>query len=268
MITVNMNAVDPALYDLIENLKNTPGAGTINTEVAMTIGANMIKDEWKRYAMGAPIPGSPLKMKSPATRLAASIKGKKTGRFSWIVYSDSPIANLYSEDTAEKDYKKTHPYGRKSRVSKEGIPYLIVPFRHNIKTGSRALPEPVYKHLLKAIKEGTFDKSKVDKTKAHYEENFSGKPIKRQGYQWGSRLKGLAPELKNLEGMVVMDTSTPRSTSSAYFTFRVISAKQQMTNPRAWINPERPSLTNFAINNRIEDVLELITYGVRQDLGI
>lgn len=268
MINVNLDAVDPAFYELVENLKHTPGAGTLNTEVALTIGANIIKDQWKRYAMGEPIMGSLIQMKNPASRLAASIKGKKTGRFSWFVYSDSPIADLYSEDTAEKDYKRTHPYGRKSRVSKEGIPYLIVPFRHNTKSGSRAIPEPVYKGLLKAIKEGTFDKSKVDKTKAHYEENFSGKPIKRQGYQWGSRLKGLAPELKNLEGMVVMDTSTPRSRSSAYFTFRVISAKQQMTNPGAWINPERPSLTNFAIKNRIEEVLELVKYGVRQDLGI
>ena len=266
MIRIQVAQADPYLLELVETLKNLPKGQTPITEQSLAIGASILQEEWWSYANGAAIPGTAKKLRFPTGRLAASIKRKRISRFAWMIYSDDPVMRFYDTDTGEKDYKLTHPYGRKSRVSKKGVPYLIVPFRHNV-PGSAGLtiPKELYSKIRAELRKGTFLKSVINPLNKKIQPNYAGEPIVRQGYDWGSRIQGLSKSLRNYEGMVVMDTSTARKASSAYFTFRVISAKSP---PGSWMNPERPSLTKFAVQNRIEDVKELIAEGVARDLGL
>lgn len=116
------------------------------------------------------------------------------------------------------DMKTKYPYGRKSRVSSKGIPYLIIPFRWG--AGKKAahfnsfIPQVEYQTMAKPMK--------LSQTKfelIHYEPNAKGEMIARAGYKWGSRLKNAWH--KNAEGMVRMRDVR----GSSYFTFRIISAK-------------------------------------------
>ena len=151
-----------------------------------------------------------------------SIKMKSKNDYSRTVYSDSQGLEKVAIGTndVEYDMKKTHPYGRKSRVSKKGIPYLIIPFRWGTKKGNRFnnfIPTKLY--TTKALK--LRKTSKKDST--HYEKNALGQNIERAEYNWGGRLKDVEGMPK---GLVRMKTD-----KSAYFTFRIISAKSK---PDSW----------------------------------
>lgn len=128
----------------------------------------------------------------------------------------------------EFDMKTKYPYGKQSRVSKKGIPYLIVKFRWGTanKDGERrahfsnVIPTIEYNTRVKAM-----SKSEVLKT-THFEPNYSGEMIERQEYNWADRLRQAWD--KKAKGLVRMKDAI----GSTYFTFRVISAKSPASS---WI---------------------------------
>ena len=161
---------------------------------------------------------------------AVSIRSRYNGDLSYTIYSDSRQLEQKTHGSKEVEYdmKQTHPYGKKSRVSKKGIPYLIIPFRWgtpNQKGTKRAhfnnvIPQASYETSVKGLA-----MSSVNELKKYFEANVRGESIQRQGYDWAKfgRLKEDQAWDDRSVGMVRMkDMATGKST---YFTFRIISAK-------------------------------------------
>ena len=163
--------------------------------------------------------------------------------------------------------KQTHPYGKKSRVSKKGIPYLIIPFRWgtpNSKGTKRAhfnnfIPQKNYETSVKGL-----NLSAVDSAKKYFEANFKGENIERQGYNWAKngRLKEDQAWDSRSVGMVRMKDVT----GSTYFTFRIVSAKSPAGS---WIyhRDAKPAVDMMgALERTIKPkVDEMISAGIQAD---
>jgi hypothetical protein len=241
------------------------------TSAAFEASKGTIRAMWAGWAMGGELKGIG-KIKNPSAKLADSIKTRDFGPFSAEIYSESPHAERIQKGTPELDMKTTHPYGPRSRVSKEGIPYLIVPFRWgtpNSKGGARAhfsnfIPVPMFNVIKKM---GTSERlAKYDKKKnitggqTHFEANYAGDAIERSDYAWGGRHN----DEGNMNGMSRM------SGKGGYFTFRVISAKQLVTRPYSWIRKAvEPADVTGALERTARPMIErIVEEGIKADLGI
>jgi hypothetical protein len=268
MIKVKIDADSDLLQQLAYRLPSLFGAGVAPaTEQAFNMSVRYIQGVWKGWAMGDPLIGI-TKIRNPSQGLANSIRIKRNGPFNADIYTESEYAQRIQDGQPELDMKTTHPYGKKSRVSKEGIPYLIVPFRWgtpNRQGGARAhfgntIPQSMYQ----AIKAFKMVKSIRLKT-THDEENYAGQPIQRSEYDWGDRLEADG----NINGMVRMDNETKRG-GSTFFTFRVISAAQLVTKPYSWIRKAVPPVDVVsALENAARPVVEeVIQAGFEADIGL
>ncbi len=271
MVRITVTEVERSLKPIIDRLMNMAREGkTPETESALLLAAqHIVAKKWKDYLLGGEIEGTPYKVKNPSGASARSIKVKRLSRFSYLVFSQKKTVEWLEKGTKEVDFKKTHPYGRKSRVSAKGIPYLIVPFRHgNPKAIRNPMPSPVYNLIRSMIKTGEFVRSRVNPAKGYQSPNFAGEMVQRQGYNWGSRLEGLAQQFRNLEGLVVFPGEAPGERSrSQYFTFRIISAKSP---PESWIKPATPALnlTKHVQAATETEVAEIVAEGMRRDLDV
>ena len=186
--------------------------------------------------------------------------------FNYYIYSDSPYADYIEDGIQTFDMKEKHPYGQRSRVSADGVPYLIVPFRHGV-PGTKSypqIPEQLYASIRAAIKADQVQTSKVVKGKK-MEPNYRGELIPRSSYKWGSRIKGTG--VSNLEGMVAFDVSTPKSARTGYVTFRVISANSPA---HKWIHPGSPGkkVAHSVSENTKDVVKEILSDGLKKDIGV
>jgi len=265
MIEITVTPQDYILSDLISNLEMISTRLMPKTVKAVKMASAVIMHTWKSYALGAPIPGSGIRIKNPTGGYARTIKVLRLTPLNSIVYSDSKIAKHLEEGTEPLDMKKTHPYGPKSRVSKKGVPYNIIPFRHGIPgTLSYApMPAELYAKIREEIKAGNVQLSQITKGKK-LEPNYQGKLIPRANYKWGSRISS---GIDKLEGMVVMNVGTDRSIRSQYMTFRVISANSPAFK---WIRKARPALhlTEHVVRNTRRIVSEILEQGLKEDIGL
>lgn len=267
MIEISVTPKDSLLADLLVGLQMTSAKIFPKTFKAYKMSAQLIQYTWKSYAMGSTIKGSPHKIKNPTGSYARSIKMLKFAPLGWEISSDDPIAKYLEDGTNEYDMKKTHPYGKRSRIGKDGKPYLIIPFRHGAPgTKSYApMPEQVYERVRQMISTGEIKRSTIAPGKGK-EKNFWGQMIQRAQYEWGSRLTGLGSA--NLEGMVVMNTPSGKEAGrSTYLTFRVISANSPA---HKWIQAARPAMniTKYVVANTKEIIEDLIKKGLMEDLGL
>jgi hypothetical protein len=221
--------------------------------------------------MGDTITGIP-SIRRPNGKLAQSIGIKSNGPFDAEIYTESPYARRIRDGTPELDMKTTHPFGRKSRVSEEGIPYLIVPFRWgtpNKEGEARAhfgnfIPVPMFNQIKKmktSKRLAEYDKEgNITGGETHLEANYSGEDIERSDYAWGGRYKGEG----NMNGMVRM------AGGGGYFTFRVISALQLVTSPFSWIRKAVPPIDVVsALEQKVRPVVEdVIQAGLEADVGL
>jgi len=233
------------------------------TKKAFNTSAKYIQRVWKGWAMGDSIMGIP-DIKNPSQKLANSVKMNPIGPFIVDILSESPYMRRIVDGTPRVDMKETYPYGRKSRVSKEGIPYLIIPYRWgtpNEKGGKRAhfgnvIPQPMYQ----AIKAFGMEKS-VRLKSTNAEENYSGEQVERSEYDWGDRLDADGNE----NGMVRMANEAGRG--STYFTFRIISAKSPAGS---WIRKEIPPVDfEGGLTRAVTPVVEeMVQAGIEADIGL
>ena len=265
MIEISVIPEDTSLSELLGSLEIVSTKIMPKTYKAIKIAASLIQYTWRSYAMGAPIPGSAMRIKNPTGAYARSIKTRRLSPFMSLIYTDYPAAKSIEEGTKPFDMKKTHPYGQRSRKSKKGVPYLIIPFRHGAPgTFSYVpLPDEVYEKIKQGIKLGEIELSKVAKGKKR-SPNYKGKLIPRAIYKWGSRIN---TGIDKLEGLVVMDVGTKGSTRSMFMTFRVISANSPAFK---WVTKARPGLylTKHVVNNTREIIEKIITQGIREDIGL
>lgn len=232
-------------YDLSELKKLTEmfpkgmtTAALPNTDAAFGRAAQKVRQMWTDYLTGnLQLPGieTPSKITSAMVRSIRSQNKTTDTEFHHTVLSDNRQLEQLNEGTKEVEYdmKQTHPYGKKSRVSKKGVPYLIIPFRWgtpNQKGTKRArwnnvIPKAAYETNVKGL-----EISAVNEMKKYFEANFKGENIQRQGYDWAKngRLKEEDAWDDRSVGMVRMKDIT----GSSYFTFRIVSAKSPASS---WI---------------------------------
>jgi hypothetical protein len=268
MIKMQITLSDDLLQQLAYRLPQMFGKGVAPITARMFGQAvGYVQGVWQGWAMGGPLEGiEPIK--NPSQSLARSIQTRELGPFDGEIYTESPYAQRIQDGTPLFDMKTVYPYGRKSRVSKKGIPYLIIPFRWgtpNKEGGKRAhfvsfMPKEVYK------KAKRLDKSYRNK-ETHLEDNYEGEPIERSEYEWGEN--GRLKKEGNANGMVRMDDETG-SGGSTYFTFRVISAMSLLTRPYGWIRKAVPPVDVVGAVERTAKpkVEEMLQAGLEADIGL
>ena len=157
-------------------------------------------------------------------KMIQSVKTDSSDGINWSVHSENEQMQKLAQGEPEVKYdmKKTHPYGNKSRVSKKGIPYLIIPFRWGTpnekgtkRRWNNVIPQKEYRMFVKGLE--LSNRTNL----VHPESNYKGQAIDRSEYNWGGRLKEDTAWDDRSLGMVRMQNGT----KSTYFTFRVISAK-------------------------------------------
>ncbi|MGP1458952.1 MAG: hypothetical protein ACTTKL_06555 [Treponema sp.] len=276
MLRVNVTLNNDLLLRLKEKIEmfgKQQGAAKAmpNTAAAFNESAHFIQGMWRNWAMGGSIAGAE-DIKTPSANLASSIRIYHIGDFHLDIGTDSAEMARIQEGQDELDMKKTHPYGKKSRVSKKGVPYLIVPFRWgtpNQKGGARAhfgntVPAAVYA----AMKKAAFKQSaKTGEIKI--EKNYHGEDIARPSYDWGDRFNSADLQddensvPQNAEGMVKMKSNT----HSKYLTFRVISADSPANS---WKRKAVPANNVIgALENSCRDAVNaIIERGVKADMEL
>jgi hypothetical protein len=190
---------------------------------ALETTAQQTATTWQASVMG--VPDIWLGKKK---EMAESIQWQMLTPLKAEVFSDSPLAEQFENGFPAYDMKQMLNTSDRTRMSKNGIKYLIIPFRHNTPGNSAhagAMPDDVYgiaKGL--AASSVTSQGSRLSAT---------GKSVPQSNYKWGGRLAaGMAPKNSAAHstdiyaGMVRFDTSSGKQKSSAYLTFRVMTANQ------------------------------------------
>lgn len=272
MITIDFN--DNELKPLIDLLMYTSSEQSFpQTAKALDQAARYTKNVWASWASGNQALPNIGKNPNPSSKMARSIKVENTGEWKRTISSDNrqmeQLAN--GSPAVEYDMKKTHPYGKHSRVSKKGIPYLIIPFRWgtpNEKNSKRArfanfIPQEEYQT---GANVQSFKRSWITEY-LHPEINARGEDIDRQEYKWESRLSKEVAWDKNAVGMVRMK-STGKGKPGTYFTFRIISADSPQDS--WWYRKEAKEPINIidALETAIAPEVErMIDEGLRRDIG-
>lgn len=269
----------PIEYDIAELRKlsekfarGLTTAALPNTEAAFEKAARYVRNMWTGYLQGSvTLPGvaNPDKVTSAMVKSILTENKTTATEFHQTIYSDNRQLEQLNNGSKEVEYdmKKTHPYGNKSRVSKKGIPYLIIPFRWGTPNGkgtkrahfNNFIPQANYETSVKGLKI-----SSKNELKNYFEKNFKGENIERQGYNWakfGRLTEDQAWDDRSV-GMVRMKDIT----GSTYFTFRIISAKSPAGS---WIyhKDAKPALNYMpALENAIKpEVEKMINEGIRAD---
>ena len=211
-----------------KTIENAPAAALPNTANALAQAAKYVHNMWTGYLRGEqPLNGIDF-MSGVTSSMVRSIRSRYNGDLSYTISSDNRQLEqkVHGQKEVQYDMKQTHPYGKKSRVSKKGIPYLIIPFRWGTPNGkgtarahfNNVIPQANYETSVKGLK-----LSKVNIDKRYFEANYKGENIERQGYDWAKfgRLTEEQAWDDRSVGMVKMKSNT----GSTYFTFRIVSAK-------------------------------------------
>lgn len=252
-----------------KTIENAPEAALPNTANAFRRAAQYVHNMWTGYLTGSqPLNGIDF-LDGVTSAMVRSIKTRRNADFDYSVSSDNRQLEEKTKGRKEVEYdmKQTHPYGKKSRVSKKGIPYLIIPFRWgtpNQKGTKRAhfnnfIPQKNYLTSVKGL-----SVSEVNEAKKYFEDNFRGESIQRQGYNWakyGRLTEDQAWDDRSV-GMVRMKDIT----GSSYFTFRIVSAKSPANS---WIyhKDAKPAIDMMgALERTVKPTIDsMISEGIQAD---
>jgi hypothetical protein len=249
MVRMSINVDVLQLEELQYYLAKASAGELSRTAAAMKDGALLIQKRWVGFAGGGELGDLP-RLKRPKGGYARSIKTEPRGEFEHEIYSDAKVAEYIENGTEELDMKQTHTRGPRSRVSKKGVPYLIVPFRWGTPGAigfKNVIPDAVYDIVRN--KEFRASSVKVSPNNSNYRTpNAKGEMVGRARYRWGDRLKesdfdGTIKEKSYMNGMVRFENGFRKNGEikkryGGYFTFRVISAN----SPKgSWIKPAMPA---------------------------
>lgn len=286
MIKFNITLNNEELAHLTALMRHIESTGVLpGTENAMRQAAYAIAEKWKDYAGGGSLPGvKPLKV--PTSAYARSIQVEHKTPFDYEIVSNNvntPQAAYLEYGTKAIDFKKTHPYGARSRVGKNG-PYLIVPFRWGT-PGTKANPRVGFRNVMpksvyNVVKVKKFSMTHVNE-QTKFTLNAEKQLIERYTYTWGGRLNTKGTNMAGMvrsEGFAQQKNGSMRPFSSGYFTFRIISANKPLnwdkrphkkTWEETWKKPKqepRP-ITQTVARVMESEVNTIIAGGIEQDIG-
>ena len=236
MIEVELSVNLEALRTLFSVNSGLAAAALPNTLKAFSDSQHIVSQAWKDYLnKESPLDGIDFLEKTNRS-MADSVKEKTNSEFDRSVYSDNVQLAEAANGSPEVRYdmKKTHPYGKKSRVSSKGIPYLIIPFRWGTpnqngtkRRWANVIPKKQYNLVLKGFQMSERAADSMGRY-THIEKNAAGELIPRSNYSWKSRLSAEDSweetskhgRTYTSEGMVRMKDVK----KSTYWTFRIISA--------------------------------------------
>jgi hypothetical protein len=280
MIRLSITLNNDALAQLTALMQHVASAGTLpGTESAMQLAAYAVAEKWKDYAGGGSLPGvKPLKV--PTSAYARSIHVEYKGPFDYEIVSNVPQAAYLEYGTKAIDFKKTHPYGPRSRMGKNG-PYLIVPFRWgtpgtklNPRVGfRRVMPQAVYKIAKNFAMTHVNEQTK-------FSPNAFGQLVERYTYTWGERLSPKQAQMAGMvrtEGFAQQRNGSMRPISSGYFTFRILSVAKPLNWDKrphrksweeSWKKPEQaPRPITRTVARVVEPTVNaIVADGIQQDI--
>ena len=242
-----------------------------NTSKSVTAAAQYVQSVWSDYLAGGELNGIEV-LDKPINPKNARLRIDNKGDFASDVVSDSRQVIDIQQGTQPVyyDMKQTHPYGNKSRVNKDGIPYLIIPFRWGTpgnngsnRRWNNTIPQINYDTAVKDLK-----LSQTNEAKNYISKNAKGNNVERAGYDWAKfgRLTKDKAWNDNSVGMVRMKDTNSKST---YFTFRIISAKSPMGSWLYWKDGKDARDMLGALKNTVQErVSDIIETGIRKDLGM
>ena len=254
-----------------KTIENAPAAALPNTAAAFQCAAHYIHNMWTGYLQGEkPLNGIDF-MSGVTSAMVHSINTRYNGDLDYTIYSDNQQLEQKTKGSKEVtfDMKEKYPYGKKSRVSQKGIPYLIIRFRWGTPNGkgtkrahsnfNNLIPQASYNTAVKGLKV-----SSVNELKKYFESNYKGESIERQGYNWAKNGRLTEENAWNDRsvGMVKMKDIT----GSTYFTFRIISAKSPASS---WIyhRPAKPAIDMMGALERTvkPEIDKIISEGIKAD---
>jgi hypothetical protein len=277
MVKLNVTMDNDILLQLQMALARFGEGSMPGASMAMRQSAGFVRETWKGFAIGY---GS--------GKYARSIKIDRKGPFDYEIYSEDEIADWYENGTKDLDMKTTHPYGPRSRVSKKGVPFLIIPIRWGTPgtVGFRnVMPEQVYniiKNFTKMKKLVGADQSDKQSMNAHRmlpngragengidHTEMVGRAQYNKGYDRlnGMDFAGTIEDKSRMDGMVRTTDETGKDRSGGYLTFRVISAKspENSWKRKGW--PVR-HVSRLVVEDTKERVNSDIEAAIREDLGL
>lgn len=196
------------------------------------------QDIWKAYALGAALPDG-RQIRARSGNYMKSIQRRELGDFREEIYSNSPYARSIEEGMGARDLKKMLDTSSRTRVSKTGKRYLIIPFRWDTPGATRE-NRPMGREVHDIMRQKAFAASHdIGRTTrpsglGAYDIHTRKMMVVPQNiYKWGDRLKEKHLDEANvfgvprrrMLGMVKMQNPTGRGGGkhSQYLTFRVMS---------------------------------------------
>jgi hypothetical protein len=155
----------------------------------------------------------------------ATIHIEMKGPFSALVSSDYKYCEDIENGRPQYDLKRMLQTSAKTRISKAGKKYLIIPFRHNVSS--------MHKDVYAVAKK--LQPSRI--TGVGTRISATGATVPQLKYNWGEKLTDHPKLGPRQAGMYRFDTSTGNKRSSAYLTFRVMAE-----DSKGWIVPAQPGL--------------------------
>jgi hypothetical protein len=183
------------------------------------------------------------------------------------IYSNDPMATPFETGEAARDLKRMLNTSEKVRVSKggkhPGQRYLIIPFRHQTPSHTAhgsSMTTDVYRQAMALTKsKSTLISMRPSGLNASNARTRGPLMTMRSSYNWGGRLNG--PNIPARQrGMVRMETSSGKQTSSKYFTFRVMTE-----NSPGWIVKAKPG--RFIVRGVADRAQEMLTFNVRNAIA-
>lgn len=183
------------------------------------------------------------------------------------IYSDDPMATPFETGEPARDMKRMLNTSEKVRVAKggkhPGQRYLIIPFRHQTPgytAHGSAMPTDVYRQAMALTKsKSTLISMRRSGLNASDVRTRGPLLTMRSSYNWGGRLKG-ANVPNRFRGMVRMETSSGKQTSSKYFTFRVMAESST-----GWIVPAKPG--RFIVRGVADRAQDMLTFNVQNAIA-
>lgn len=180
-----------------------------------------------------------------------SLEFQQTGHL-YIITIREP-GYYYEEGFASFDQKPGLLHGPKSKVSKDGFRYNLVPFGHRKKDTTGMTPGPkksYYEEINKVI-------SSMHKIVPHEMRDRSGRVVGSIVAQASKDVTGYGA------GMIKVSKQYDKAKSSTYLTFRAVSEKSPSNT---WIHPGYHGLKAFdvvekMVDDRIDQIIQVV-FGV------